>query len=499
MTVLIPRNTTIPTKKTEVFSTAEDNQTTVEIHVLQGERQMAVDNRTIGKFQLTGIPPAPRGMPQVEVTFDIDANGILHVSAKDKATGKEQKIRIEASSGLSEAEIEKMVKDAEAHAAEDKERREQIEARNQLDAPGLPGGEGQQGVGRQARRPTPRPGSTPRSKAASRRSGPATRTASAARSTSSTQPTRRPAPRCTRASPQPVPRARPSPPARRRSGRPRPSRTWSRRTTRSWTRRRSRRSGRAGQGGRAGSRLDRPGLPGQDCDGNSPARIVVSIRESASPCRPAYSPQSRMAHVRTLTQLAQVRRPGGARLCPRPALRRPARSAAPRRGPAARARPPARRSRRWPRPSIPQAKPLADLSDAFAAVADAVVPSVVYIRAAAAARPRPSAAPAGPGAVLRSPAASPGSQQGSGSGFIVSADGYILTNNHVVEGAERVIVRLHDRREFDAKVVGTDPNTDVAVLKIERAGPQARRPRQQRRRARSANGCWRWATRWAKA
>jgi molecular chaperone DnaK len=133
-TVLIPRNTTIPTKKSEVFSTAEDNQTTVEIHVLQGERQMAVDNRTIGKFQLTGIPPAPRGMPQVEVTFDIDANGILHVSAKDKTTGKEQKIRIEASSGLSDSEIDKMVKQAEAHAAEDKQRREEIEARNQLDA-----------------------------------------------------------------------------------------------------------------------------------------------------------------------------------------------------------------------------------------------------------------------------------------------------------------------------------------------------------------------------
>ncbi len=133
-TVLIPRNTTIPTKKSEVFSTAEDNQTTVEIHVLQGERQMAIDNRTIGKFQLTGIPPAPRGMPQVEVTFDIDANGILHVSAKDKTTGKEQKIRIEASSGLSDAEIERMVKAAEAHAGEDKTRREQIEARNQLDA-----------------------------------------------------------------------------------------------------------------------------------------------------------------------------------------------------------------------------------------------------------------------------------------------------------------------------------------------------------------------------
>ncbi len=132
-TVLIPRNTTIPTKKSEVFSTAEDNQTTVEIHVLQGERQMASDNRTIGKFQLTGIPPAPRGMPQVEVTFDIDANGILHVSAKDKATGKEQKIRIEASSGLNESEIDRMVKEAESHAQDDKSRRDQIEARNQLD------------------------------------------------------------------------------------------------------------------------------------------------------------------------------------------------------------------------------------------------------------------------------------------------------------------------------------------------------------------------------
>jgi molecular chaperone DnaK len=132
-TVLIPRNTTIPTKKSETFSTAEDNQTTVEIHVLQGERQMAQDNRTIGKFQLTGIPPAPRGMPQVEVTFDIDANGILHVSAKDKATNKEQKIRIEASSGLSDSEIDKMVKSAEQHAEDDRKRREAIEHRNQLD------------------------------------------------------------------------------------------------------------------------------------------------------------------------------------------------------------------------------------------------------------------------------------------------------------------------------------------------------------------------------
>ena len=133
MTALIERNTTIPTKKAEVFSTAEDNQTTVEIHVLQGERKMAVDNKTIGRFQLTGIPPGPRGMPQVEVTFDIDANGILQVSAKDRATGKEQKIRIESSSGLSDAEIERMVKDAEAHAAEDEERREKVESRNQLD------------------------------------------------------------------------------------------------------------------------------------------------------------------------------------------------------------------------------------------------------------------------------------------------------------------------------------------------------------------------------
>jgi molecular chaperone DnaK len=134
MTTLISRNTTIPTKKSETFSTADDSQTTVEIHVLQGEREMARDNRTIGKFQLTGIPPAPRGVPQVEVTFDIDANGILHVSARDKATGKEQKIRIEASSGLSDADIQKMVKDAESHAEEDKKRREEIETRNRLDS-----------------------------------------------------------------------------------------------------------------------------------------------------------------------------------------------------------------------------------------------------------------------------------------------------------------------------------------------------------------------------
>jgi molecular chaperone DnaK len=134
MTVLIPRNTTIPTRKTDVFSTADDNQTTVEIHVLQGERELAVHNKTVGKFQLTGIPPAPRGMPQVEVGFDIDANGILHVSAKDKATGKEQKIRIEASSGISKDEIDRMVKDAEKNSTEDKKRREEIDTRNRLDS-----------------------------------------------------------------------------------------------------------------------------------------------------------------------------------------------------------------------------------------------------------------------------------------------------------------------------------------------------------------------------
>jgi molecular chaperone DnaK len=132
-TVLIPRNTTIPTRKSETFSTAADNQTSVEVHVSQGERPMAKDNKTLGKFQLTGIPPAPRGVPQIEVTFDIDANGILNVAAKDKATNAERTIRIEASSGLSDADIKRAVDDAAKHEEEDKARKDSIEARNQLD------------------------------------------------------------------------------------------------------------------------------------------------------------------------------------------------------------------------------------------------------------------------------------------------------------------------------------------------------------------------------
>src|SRR5262249_53602312 len=132
-TPLIQRNTTIPTRKSEVFSTAADGQTSVEVHVLQGERPMARDNKTLGRFHLDGIPPAPRGVPQIEVTFDIDANGIVHVAAKDRATGKENKITITSSSGLSKDDVEKAVREAQSHEAEDKQRREEIEIRNKAD------------------------------------------------------------------------------------------------------------------------------------------------------------------------------------------------------------------------------------------------------------------------------------------------------------------------------------------------------------------------------
>ena len=134
MTPLIPRNTTIPTRKSETFTTAADNQSSVEVHVCQGERSMAADNRTLGKFSLVGIQPAPRGVPQIEVTFDIDANGIVNVSAKDKGTGKEQKIQITASSGLSEDQIQDMVEQAKAHEEEDRKRKESVEERNALEA-----------------------------------------------------------------------------------------------------------------------------------------------------------------------------------------------------------------------------------------------------------------------------------------------------------------------------------------------------------------------------
>jgi molecular chaperone DnaK len=133
MTKLIPRNTTIPTRKSQIFSTAADGQNAVSIQVLQGEREMAAQNRTLGRFDLVGIPPAPRGIPQIEVTFDIDANGIVHVSAKDLGTGKEQKIRIESSSGLSDSDIDRMVKEAEMHAEEDKKEKEKAEVRNDAD------------------------------------------------------------------------------------------------------------------------------------------------------------------------------------------------------------------------------------------------------------------------------------------------------------------------------------------------------------------------------
>ena len=137
MTTLIPRNTTIPTRKSETFSTATDNQTSVEVHVLQGEGQLARDNRTLGRFQLGGLPPAPRNVPQIEVSFDIDADGIVNVSAKDVATAKEQRITINGASGLSADDVERMVKDAEAHADEDKTRRDVIDTRNQAELAGV--------------------------------------------------------------------------------------------------------------------------------------------------------------------------------------------------------------------------------------------------------------------------------------------------------------------------------------------------------------------------
>ena len=134
MTMLIPRNTTIPTRKSEIFSTATDNQTSVEVHVMQGERPLARDNRTLGRFHLVGLPPAPRGLPQIEVAFDIDANGIVNVTAKDMATGTEQKITISGSSGLSKGDVDRMVKEAQSHASEDQARRDLIDARNQADS-----------------------------------------------------------------------------------------------------------------------------------------------------------------------------------------------------------------------------------------------------------------------------------------------------------------------------------------------------------------------------
>ncbi len=152
MTPLIERNTTIPSQKKQVFSTASDNQPAVTIVVLQGERPMAKDNKEIGRFDLTDIPPAPRGMPQIEVAFDIDADGILHVSAKDKQSGKEQKIRIEAKSGLTDAEIQRKVKEAELHAAEDKERKEAVEVRNEADALAFRAQKSLQRIQRQASR-----------------------------------------------------------------------------------------------------------------------------------------------------------------------------------------------------------------------------------------------------------------------------------------------------------------------------------------------------------
>ena len=214
MTKLIERNTTIPTRKSEIFSTAEDNQPSVEVHVLQGEREMAAYNKSLGKFQLTGIPPAPRGMPQIEVTFDIDANGILNVSAKDLGTGKEQKIEIKAGSGLSDDEIERMVKDAESHADEDRRAARAGRGPEQRRERRLPGREAARRAGRRGRRVVEEARSRTRSRPSARCSSPRTPTRSARRRTRSSRRSTRSPSRCT-------PRLRSSRRRHRRTARPR--------------------------------------------------------------------------------------------------------------------------------------------------------------------------------------------------------------------------------------------------------------------------------------
>ena len=213
MTKLIERNTTIPTKKSEIFSTAEDNQPSVEVHVLQGEREMATGNKSLGKFQLTGIPPAPRGMPQIEVTFDIDANGILNVSAKDLGTGKEQKIEIKGGSGLDESEVEQMIKDAESHADEDRKQRELAEARNVAENAAYQAEKQLGELGDKVDEGARRRRSRRRSRTCATRSRPRTPTRSGPSRTRCRRPSRRSPSRSTRRRP----RSRPRPPATARS------------------------------------------------------------------------------------------------------------------------------------------------------------------------------------------------------------------------------------------------------------------------------------------